>query len=73
MQVIEPRPGLPDMVFTANAGTVVAGKTLTARFRHVERQGEEPLFADWFERNDVGRVRVARNVNEGEGDFRARG
>jgi N-dimethylarginine dimethylaminohydrolase len=69
VQVIEPQPGLPDMVFTANAGTVVAGKALTARFRHVERQGEESLFADWLGRNDVGRVRIARNTNEGEGDF----
>jgi N-dimethylarginine dimethylaminohydrolase len=69
VEVIEPGRGLPDMVFTANAATVVAGKAFTARFRHPERQGEEPLFREWLERNDVGEVRVAHNVNEGEGDF----
>ena len=37
-------PGWPDMVFPANAATVLDGKALLARFRHPERQGEEPLF-----------------------------
>lgn len=34
-------PGLPDMVFPANAAVVLDGKALMARFRHVQRQGEE--------------------------------
>ncbi|MEO8812450.1 MAG: arginine deiminase-related protein [Caulobacteraceae bacterium] len=36
--------GLPDLVFPANAAVVLDGKALTARFRHPERRGEEPLF-----------------------------
>ncbi len=36
--------GLPDLVFPANAAVVLDGKALVARFRHTERQGEEPHF-----------------------------
>ena len=41
--------GLPDLVFPANAAVVLDGKALLARFRHPERQGEEPLFRAAFE------------------------
>jgi N-dimethylarginine dimethylaminohydrolase len=34
-------PGLPDMVFTANAALVRDGAAVLARFHHRERQGEE--------------------------------
>ena len=40
--------GVPDMVFTANAGLVLDDKFVLSRFRHEERQGEEPHFAKWF-------------------------
>src|SRR5262245_12236224 len=43
-------PGLPDLVFTANAAVVLDGKALLARFRHPERQGEERHFAAAFRR-----------------------
>ncbi|GJG86652.1 amidinotransferase [Gemmatimonadetes bacterium T265] len=42
-------PGLPDMVFPANAAVVLDGRALLARFRHPERRGEEPRFAAAFE------------------------
>jgi N-dimethylarginine dimethylaminohydrolase len=41
---VDPEPNLPDLVFTANAAIVLDGKALLARFRHPERQGEEPIF-----------------------------
>ena len=37
-------PGLPDMVFPANAGIVLDGRCLVARFREPERQGEAAHF-----------------------------
>jgi N-dimethylarginine dimethylaminohydrolase len=37
--------GLPDLVFTANAAVVLDGTALPARFRHAERQAEEPHYA----------------------------
>ena len=33
--------GLPDLVFTANAGVVLDRKVVPARFMHAERRGEE--------------------------------
>ncbi len=42
--VIEGAPGLPDMVFPANAAVVMDGRAIVARFRFPERQGEEPFF-----------------------------
>jgi N-dimethylarginine dimethylaminohydrolase len=46
---MRPAPGLPDLVFTANAAVVLDGKALLAHFRHPERQREEPHFAKAFE------------------------
>ena len=43
-------PGLPDMVFPANAAIVLNGRAMTARFRHHERQGEERHFFSQFMR-----------------------
>src|SRR5208337_4676060 len=42
--VMEGVPGLPDMVFPANAAVVLNGRAMVARFRHYERQGEERHF-----------------------------
>src|SRR4051794_15640401 len=46
---ITPRPKLPDMVFTANAGLAVGRKFIPSNFRHEERAGEAPFFALWME------------------------
>jgi N-dimethylarginine dimethylaminohydrolase len=45
---LRPRPDLPDLVFTANAAVVLNRRALLARFRHPQRQGEEPVFASAF-------------------------
>ncbi len=41
---------LPDLVFTANAAVVLDRKVLLSRFRHPERQREEPIYKAAFER-----------------------
>lgn len=48
VELVEPQPGLPDMVFTANAGFVLDDVAIVSRFRHPERQGEEEHFERWF-------------------------
>jgi N-dimethylarginine dimethylaminohydrolase len=48
IEILLPQPGLPDLVFTANAAVVLGGKAVLARFRHGERQNEEPVFAAAF-------------------------
>lgn len=53
VEVLDPVEGLPDLVFTANAGVVNVGpdgdrQFVPARFRNPERQGEEPVNEAWF-------------------------
>lgn len=43
-----PVSGLPDMVFTANAGLVHGKRVVLSNFRHPERQGEAAHFRQWF-------------------------
>src|SRR6185437_8376173 len=45
--LVEPEPGSPDMVFTANAGIERNGVVVLSRFFHSERQGEEQHFRRW--------------------------
>jgi len=72
VELVEPLPGLPDMVFAANGATVVDGRVLVARFRHEERAGEASAYLDWFGARGFD-VRQAECVNEGQGDFLAVG
>jgi len=47
--LIEQAQEAPDMVFTANAGLPLPGKRVVlSRFRHPERQVEEPYFEHFF-------------------------
>lgn len=48
---VDPVDGLPDMVFTANAGAVFNRNVVLARYRYPERQGEEPYMDAWFKAN----------------------
>jgi N-dimethylarginine dimethylaminohydrolase len=48
VETIEPAPGLPDLVFTANAAVVLDRKVVLSRFRYPQRRNEEPIFADGF-------------------------
>jgi N-dimethylarginine dimethylaminohydrolase len=48
IRLMHPEPSSPDMVFTANAGLVLERNFLVSRFRHLERQSEEPYFTEWF-------------------------
>ena len=50
VQLLPPQRGVPDLVFTANAG-LVAGRTLIrSNFTHPERQREEPVVERYFRR-----------------------
>ncbi|MEU6027990.1 dimethylargininase [Streptomyces tauricus] len=69
IRLIEPTPGLPDMVFAANGALVVDGKVLVARFRHPQRRDESAAYLEWFGHGGWSTVRQAEYVNEGEGDF----
>jgi N-dimethylarginine dimethylaminohydrolase len=45
VEIVEPAPDLPDLVFTANAAVVLDRKAVLSQFRHPERRNEEPVFA----------------------------
>ena len=52
VRLVQPVKGLPDMVFTANAGLPVGRQVFLSRFRHKEREAEAGHFREWFEKND---------------------
>lgn len=45
---LQPQPGLPDLVFTANAGLIFGNRFFSSRFRHEVRARETPYFDAWF-------------------------
>jgi N-dimethylarginine dimethylaminohydrolase len=69
VELIEPAAGLPDMVFTANAGLVYGRQAVLSRFRHAERQGEAPHFSRWFAEHGYEVLTLPEERSfEGEGD-----
>jgi N-dimethylarginine dimethylaminohydrolase len=85
VDLLEPLPGMPDMVFAANGATVVDGRALAARFANPQRDAEATVHAAWHQHSGVlrqaqdgvlrqaqdggGQVRQPIAVNEAEGDF----
>lgn len=75
IEVLDPAPGLPDIVFTANAGVVNTavemgrGQFVPSRFMHPEREGEVPFDIAWFEGQGFIVDRLPKHVHhEGAGD-----
>jgi N-dimethylarginine dimethylaminohydrolase len=69
LRFIAPRPGAPDMVFTANAGLALGETVIVSRFRAAERQPEERLFREWFQREGFEVASWPQGVAfEGAGD-----
>jgi N-dimethylarginine dimethylaminohydrolase len=68
VDLIDPIPGLPDMVFAANGATVIDGRVLGAQFRYPERTDEGPAYLNWFAERGFA-TEEAKSVNEGEGDL----
>jgi N-dimethylarginine dimethylaminohydrolase len=68
VDLIEPVPGLPDMVYAANGGFIAHDIAIVARFRFVERAGESRAYSGWM--SSLGYRPVStRHVNEGQGDL----
>jgi N-dimethylarginine dimethylaminohydrolase len=67
--LLEPKPGLPDLVFTANAGFVYGERAVPSHFMPHERRPEEPYLRAWFDENGFD-VRVLPDdvAFEGAGD-----
>lgn len=64
-----PVQGLPDMVFTANAGLIHQRRVILSRFRHPQRQGELAHDAKWFEQAGFTVLNLPEEMYfEGAGD-----
>lgn len=69
VSLLQPVEGLPDLVFTANAAMIFRDKAILSRFRHAQRQGEEPHNRRWLEENGFEIVETPADFNfEGAGD-----
>ena len=70
IKLVEPVAGLPDMVFTANAGLVSSKQeVIISTFRHAERQGESQYFKKFFVDASYQVKQLASNIIfEGAGD-----
>jgi N-dimethylarginine dimethylaminohydrolase len=69
VEILTPQPGLPDLVFTANAGLVFHSKFVSSRFRHEVRARESPYFDAWFAGHQFHVEHLPENMyHEGAGD-----
>ena len=69
IDLMEPVEGLPDLVFTANAGLVFKDLFIPSRFRYRVRQGETPRFEAWARSRGFQIVQIPEGENfEGAGD-----
>jgi N-dimethylarginine dimethylaminohydrolase len=70
LERITPIPGLPDLVFTANAGIVVGQTAVVSRFRYPERRREETHYEQWFRKHGYEVMTLAPECYfEGAGDL----
>lgn len=66
---ITAKRGVPDLVFTANAGLVLEKKYVLSNFRHAERRPEEAYFARWFAEHGFEVLPLPCDIHfEGAGD-----
>ena len=66
---LDPQPGLPDLVFTANLGIVDGASFVPARMRHPERRPERVHAERWFREHGYAIRALAEDaVQEGAGD-----
>lgn len=68
VDVVDPVPGLPDMVYAANGGLILDRTAIVARFKHSQRQHESIAYAQWMKSHGYTTVQT-RHVNEGQGDL----
>ncbi|HVK11581.1 MAG TPA: arginine deiminase-related protein [Gemmataceae bacterium] len=69
VEEMTPRPGLPDLVFTANAGLMYRERFFSSRFFHEVRARESPFFDAWFRDHGFDVVHWPEGMyHEGAGD-----
>ena len=56
VDLLDPVPGLPDMVYAANGAFALDGRVLPARFAYAERAAEATAHAEWHRRHGGGEL-----------------
>jgi len=69
IEIMTPKPDLPDLVFTANAGFIHGNRAVPSHFMPHERRPEEPYIKEWFASNGYDVQMLPDDVGfEGAGD-----
>jgi N-dimethylarginine dimethylaminohydrolase len=68
VDLVDPLPGLPDMVYAANGGLILNDTAVVARFKYPQRQRESDAYAVWMRSHGFTTFHT-RHVNEGQGDL----
>jgi N-dimethylarginine dimethylaminohydrolase len=69
IEEMQPQQGLPDLVFTANAGLMYRQRFFSSRFLHDVRARESPYFDAWFQQHGFDVVHLPDEMyHEGAGD-----
>lgn len=69
VELMTPQPGLPDLVFTANAGLMFHNTFLSSNFKHDVRAKESPFFDEWMQQHGFDVVHLPEKAyHEGAGD-----
>lgn len=69
VRLIEAVPGLPDLVFTANAALITGRTAVLSNFRCPERQNEAPHYRRWLEAEGFTVLTLPHDIKfEGAGD-----
>ena len=68
IELVEARPGVPDLVFTANAALVSGSIAVMSSFRHPERRREQQYFRTSLMRSGLATTTLDATFFEGAGD-----
>jgi len=69
VEEMKPQPGLPDLVFTANAGLMYCERFFSSRFKHEVRAKESFFFDEWFREHNFEVIHWPSEMyHEGAGD-----
>jgi N-dimethylarginine dimethylaminohydrolase len=68
VDLVDPVPGLPDMVYAANGGLILGDTAVVARFKYPQRQHESLAYAEWLRSHGYHPLQT-QHVNEGQGDL----
>jgi len=68
IELLESRPGVPDLVFTANAALISGRLAIMSSFRYPERRREQQTYRNFLTKNGFATTFLQQTFFEGAGD-----